>query len=137
MQNIKHHGFTLLELLITITIIGVIAGIAYPRYNYHIAKTRRMQAEVALGDIAARLEQFYSISNSYQHATLDVLQVNKYAADNCYMLNIDAATDQEYRISAAPLNSQATIDHACGTLTLDQMGEKGISGTGSRELCWK
>jgi type IV pilus assembly protein PilE len=54
----KQHGFTLIELMIVVAIVGIIAAIAYPSYQSQILKTRRADAHSSLLDISARLERF-------------------------------------------------------------------------------
>lgn len=58
-------GFTLIELMIVVVIIGILAAIAYPSYTRWITETRRSDAQNALLDLAARQERYFSQCNSY------------------------------------------------------------------------
>lgn len=130
-------GFSLMELIIVLAIISILAGLAYPHYNQHLITARRAYATVALTDLAARLEQYYTHKNSYAGATLAELGVSDANYKNYYQLKIDQTTNDQYTISAIPQNKQAQDDSDCGTLSLDQAGNKNITGRGKTEECWK
>jgi type IV pilus assembly protein PilE len=120
-------GFSLIEILIAIAISGIILAIAIPSYSQHVIRAERMQAEVALMQLAGKLEQYYTINNTYQNAPLEFAEVKH------YRMEITSATDTSFAISAYPLEQQ---DKECATLSLKSNGEKGISGTGTIEECW-
>ena len=61
----RHSGFTLLELMIVVVIIGVIAAIAWPNYTRYIQNSRRADAMVSLNEIAAQQEKFYATCGWY------------------------------------------------------------------------
>ncbi len=128
-------GFSLIELLIVLVIIGILVRISYPVYTQHVQKTHRSQAQVALLDLASAMERYYAVHHSYRNATLTVLEINEYIDTSYYQLVITQATDNTYLLQAVPLNSQIQ-DNACGTLSLDQQGRKSISGSGEIHACW-
>ena len=132
----KKSGFTLIELLITLTLIGILSTIAYPFYNEHLIKVRRTYATAALEDLAGRMEEYYIAKNTYDNATLESLRINNTHYKNYYYLDI-TAKDNTYVLSAIPLGKQKNSDALCGSLTLDQNGNKNISGSGSVEECWR
>jgi len=74
-------GFTLIELMITVVIIGILAGIAYPGYRNYVTQTRRSDAHIALTRIAAAQEKFYS-DCGYYAKTLVGTRACGTAADN-------------------------------------------------------
>lgn len=129
-------GFSLLELLIVMAIIAILIAVAYPVYTSYLTTGRRNQAEVALLYLASQLEEFYSLENTYQGATLDGLGVNTYTDDHSYQLMIQSLTVASYTIVALPLNQQAKADSECGVLSLNELGEKTISGTANSSACW-
>ena len=62
----KHvRGFTLIELMIVVAVIGILSAIAYPSYKSYILKSRRADAKNALLDLAAREERVFSTTNAY------------------------------------------------------------------------
>lgn len=130
----KKYGFSLIELMIVLAIIGILACIVYPAYKTHIVRTRRTDAIVALNDLAARMEQYYDEHNSYKGAMIKNLGIN----DNSYYykLRINSTDDTTYELEAVPISIQAKNDAKCGILILNQLGEKNISGTGAIENCW-
>lgn len=65
MRQTRILGFTLIELMIVVVIIGIVAAIAYPSYTKHMVQTRRSDAQIALTQIAALQEKFYSDCNHY------------------------------------------------------------------------
>lgn len=128
-------GFTLLELMTVLAIIGILTTISYPVYNQHVIKTRRSAAEMALLDAAMGMERYFTEHNSYSGATLASIEVNAYTDSNYYKLVIAMANDTDYLLQAFPEGGQQQ-DKACGTVSLNQLGEKTQSGSGSLSSCW-
>lgn len=58
-------GFTLIEVLVTVTVIAIIAAIAIPSYNQYIIKARRVDARSVLTKLLADAEQFRTMNNRY------------------------------------------------------------------------
>ncbi|KTC65767.1 type-IV pilin [Legionella adelaidensis] len=142
-----YKAFTIMELLITIVIIGILATFAYPSYMDYITRARRSDGQTALLNLASRMERYYSEHNTYQTATIgagantDVLSSNT-SPEGWYTLSIATATNSAYTLRATPLSSQATQDKKCQTLTLDNLGLKGITTgpggapSGPSSKCW-
>lgn len=130
------HGFSLFELLITISIVGILTLIALPSYTNHLTHEHRIEAEIALEQLAASMEQYNTLHDTYQNATLLALNASEYVAKNTYQLSIPTTTDTEFFIRAMPLDDQAKKDSQCGALTLNSQGEKGITGPGHISDCW-
>ena len=135
-------GITLLELLIVMTIIGILSTIAYPMYAQYLIRARRTEGQTALIDLSARLERYYAAHNTYASASIasgdpkhDVLS-NTQSPKAWYRLSITAKTPRSYTLQATPLKAQAVADKACACLTLNSLGEHGRSGTAPLERCW-
>lgn len=135
-------GFTLIELMITVVIIGIIAAIALPSYSNQVTKSRRADAYACLLDAAQRQEAFYYQNNVYTVTLTDL----GYAAGtvNCgddanYTLTSAAGANgaiaSSYLLTATRANAQAG-DSLCGDLTLSSIGVKGESGTLDAQACW-
>lgn len=143
----RQQGFTLVELMIVVAIIGILAGIGYPSYTQYVTKAKRSAAQGYMLQIASREEQYLADARTY--ATVGNLGVTPPAeVDGKYTVVvtvITATTDTgyivgaalpQYIITATPIGSQATNDTKCGILTLNSLGTKGENGTGSVSDCW-
>ncbi|MCD2449276.1 type IV pilin protein [Methylicorpusculum oleiharenae] len=143
-------GFTLIELMITVAIVGILAGIAIPSYQDSVNKSRRADAKASLLGLANAMERHFTETNSYEGAAgtkaspSDTGNPHIYSATSpvdgevvFYNLTINAATATTYMLYAAPTNAQA--NDKCGTLTLTQTGNKEITGAESGVVkadCW-
>ncbi len=130
-------GFTLIELMVTVVIIGILTAIAYPTYQGYMAKNRRSDGQVALLDLANRMERYFASNNTYAGATLAGVGEAATSPNGYYNMSIATATATNYTLQAAPTGAQATADTLCGTLTLNQLGQKGTTGTGAAATCWQ
>ena len=134
-RNRLYVGFSLIELLIAIAIMGILASIAYPSYNHYIVKTRRSDAHTALLDLANRMERYFISHNTYAGATLSNMGVNAVTQSGYYTLAINNLSDNTYTLTAIPRGVQ-TEDSSCGTLGLNQLGQKTSTGSLSATECW-
>jgi len=140
-------GFTLIELLVVVIIVGILITIAYPSYRDYIARSRRSDGQAAVLDLANRMERYYSERNTYQTATIgtgnatDVLASNQ-SPEGWYTISIASSTGSSYSLLATPTGVQGTTDTLCQSLTLNNLGVKGIANgpagapTGTVAACW-
>lgn len=123
-------GFTLIELMIAVLIIGILIRIAYPSYLSQVQKSREVSARTALMDFAGREAKFYSTNNAYS-ASLATLGYN--VAGNAVSAPIPDAVSHYYDLTvvvagntftgtATPVNAQA--NDVCGSYTIDNLGVK-------------
>ena len=137
-------GFTLIELMIVVAIIGVIAAVAYPSYVQHVLKTRRGAAAACLSELAQHMERQYTTSMTYMPggvATLPAIPcIAESAASYGFGFNVAGTTATLFLLEATPAGAQVA-DTKCATLSLNSLGEKGISatgaGTGPVAACWR
>ena len=118
----KQKAFTLIELMVTVAIIGILAGIAYPSYRDSVMKSRRADAQGALLAYANSMERYFTVKNDYVGAPT-------FPATVYYTLTA-STTPSSYTLTAQPIGAQAT--DICGILTLTDKGEKTPTSKG----CW-
>ena len=135
-------GFSLIELLTVLLIIGLLAAVAWPSYQSHVMRSQRAQAAVALLQAQQFMERHYSVHGSYLSASggrlelpaaLQTVQANEQLI---YRLQIQAADAVSYRLWASPQGPM--LADPCGALTLDHTGAKGRTGSAaSVAQCWR
>ena len=143
----RSKGFTLIELIMTLAIIGILSSIAYPSYLDTITRARRHDGQTALLELANQMEQYYANNATYQTATIasggptDIRSSNT-SPEGWYFLAITGQTDTGYSLQARAINAQARNDKLCSTLTFNSAGEKGPihdpkeNSSGRSGPCW-
>lgn len=138
------NGFSLIELMIVVVIVGILAAVAYPSYIDHVRDTRRAAAESDLLENAQFLERHHTSTMAYDEddagntlSTGDVtnlLPITASPQDGTvfYNISVSSVAAETYTLQAAPQNDQT--NDPCGTLTLDQAGQWTHS-TGSDDEC--
>ncbi len=132
----KRNGFTLIELMIVVAIIGILASIAYPSYTDYVARSNRSEGQRELLRIANLQEQFFVDNRAY---TADMKNLglgnDPYETDSGYY-KIDAVlTDNstKFTLTATAYSTQASNDASCKELKVTETGKK----TATSSDCWE
>ena len=125
-------GFTLIEIMIVIAIIGIVITIGYPSLTEYVKKGRRTEVAGLLSEQAQILERFYSKSNVYTGAT-------GLSAGNDFYTITPALTDQAFKLTAVRKAGSAMATDKCGNFTITNTGvrsmENAAAGVTTKD-CW-
>lgn len=144
LQPITSAGFTLIEVMMVVAIIGILAAIAIPSYQEYVRKAKRADAQTALLELGHFMEREYTKNGRYltaadvdaANALLPFNEAPKDGATKDYDLNFSVLpTASTYTLRAVPKGSMAT--DVCGTLTLSNTGAKGQAAGQSLATCWR
>ena len=147
-------GFTLIELMIAVAIVGILVKLAYPAYTQSVLKSHRAEAKAALLDLASREERYFSTANLYT-ASAPALNYASTAtvtaaaplpvmtgATSYYNLSVavpdpTAAPSTPSFIATATATGKQVGDTKCQNFTLTQAGVQGVtSSTDVAANCW-
>jgi len=128
-------GLSLTELMIAMSIVGILAAIAYPSYTQYVERSRRAEARTILLDAAQFMQRYYAANDTYAGADLpDSLSRSPATGSQYYAISIaEGANRTTYTVQAVPKGIMS--DDECGTLTIDSNGRRGADGDETK--CWK
>jgi type IV pilus assembly protein PilE len=123
-------GFSLLELMIVVVIVGILASIALPAYQQYSRETKRADAHAALLRIATIQEKFFSNNNQYAVSTTTLGYAGHPAISNegFWAVSVTAVGAATFTLSAAPAGGH--VDPDCPAITLTSAGLRGPA------TCW-
>jgi type IV pilus assembly protein PilE len=142
-------GFTLIELMIAVVVIGILSAIAIPNYRSYVQKAERGAAKAVMLNIAQTEERYYTNNGTYlavaalptaapsgwqnySGSSATSVKYNITVAAGLISTTPPAAITDNYTITATPV----TTDGVCNILKLDSTGAKAASGTGGVAQCW-
>ncbi len=143
----RERGFTLIELMVVVSIVAVMLTLTLPAYQEQLRGTRRALGRAELLKVMTRQEQYFVDHKRYAESLTEMdLPENPYAINSqgnavavtaksrIYLISL-LVHRYGYTLTAVPQRSQSA-DHRCGTLSLDSTGRKQSTGTGSARECW-
>lgn len=137
------NGFTLIEILIVVAILGVLAAIALPAYENNVLRSGRAEAKGELMIVASDLERYFSTNNAFiadatPLVTTDGTNTTRSTENDLYDITVAAGGTGNIAtsfIATATAKNSQTGD-ACTTLTISNTGVRGATGDTADE-CWQ
>lgn len=124
---VNHQGFTLVEIMIVVVIVGILAAIAYPSYTQYVIKSNRVDAQTEMVRVSSVLQRYKILNSTYLKenqaltlSDLDVSEAYPNAAKELYTLSLSDVTAGTWTLTANPQGMQA----GNGSMILNSLGQK-------------
>jgi len=133
-------GFTLIEVMIAVLIIGVLAAIAFPAYQDYVRDARRSEAKSALSEVMQQQERFFTRNNTYTTKLKNDLNYDQNpipTEGGWYVISANQCGNglrQCVQLTATAKKDQT--NDKCKNLTMNSQGAKTASGSASDNECW-
>ncbi|TVR92240.1 MAG: prepilin-type N-terminal cleavage/methylation domain-containing protein [Wenzhouxiangellaceae bacterium] len=124
-------GFTLIEVMIVVVIIGVLAAIAYPAYQRHVIESNRSAVQAEMMEVAQLFERCFTRTNAYNNCAI----TGRTTDNGRYQITVAAAANT-FTVTATPQSVGQQSSDVCGNLTLNHLGVRGNSGGLAVGDCW-
>jgi type IV pilus assembly protein PilE len=129
-------GFTLMEVLVTVAIVGILAAIAIPAYTSYIQRANRTDARAQLLEAATFLQRSFSQNNLYPATLPSTYAQSPPSGTPKYTIGV-SATASTFTLTATRTGTM--VNDECGDFTLNNAGVRGIANTSSGRTaadCW-
>ncbi len=139
--NTRIGGFTLIEIMVTVVIIGILIAVALPSYSQHVRKGRRTDAKNAVLELAAREEKFFATNNTYSISGVALNYSGAFPLDvgttgaTYYSISVAQTTTSDFTVTATPVVGSAQANDECKSYILNNLGVQS-NGPGAITTCW-
>lgn len=140
LQRAAQRGFTLMEIMITVIIIGILAAVAIPTYQEYVRQGQRSEGAAYAMQLATAQERFFTMRNSYTTTAAD-LSMNAFSGSSASLSSwtfvLAAGTTGDIATSFVVTGTNTHTDDAkCSEIQIDQTGAKTYTGSGDSKDCW-
>jgi type IV pilus assembly protein PilE len=130
----RQHGFSLIEIMVAVAIIGILTAIAVPAYSGYVLRTRLTEAFAGLGAVQPSAEQYWSNKNTF--VDFDTEVPSRMPPDSAnFTYKLSGATASAYTVTAKGQGAAANF-----VFTIDQSGNRATTaapdGWGTSTSCW-
>ncbi|MEZ5740896.1 MAG: type IV pilin protein, partial [Burkholderiaceae bacterium] len=134
-------GFTLIEVLVVMALIGILTAIALPNYSAYVLRAARAEAQAVMLEGSQFMQRYYAMNNAFDQslngtpvALPAALQQSPKDGPARYVITLVNLTPDSFQLQAVPQGPSA--DDSCGTLTVTGTGVRGVSKSTVAD-CWK
>ena len=134
-KTLTHRGFTLIELMMAVAVVGILATMAVPSYTSYLTSVRRAETQGSIMELANFMERYYTVNNCYKDKgannvcdtsdsdpTLPFTQTPKDGTPKAYNLALQANTGSTFTLRATPITGSPQAND--GLLELDHTGAR-------------
>jgi type IV pilus assembly protein PilE len=140
-------GFSFIELMAVVAIVGILAAIAYPSYIKTVQKSNRTDAKTELADLSQRLQRCFTTNGTYATAVGTCTIKDELISANgvvtrgkFYVVKASNVAATSYTLTATPANgSVQEKDKECASFVLDHKGKKSAKNSDNADttdVCW-
>lgn len=135
MSHTHKSGFTLVELLVTVAILGILAAIAFPSYSAYVQKSKRSDALAAVSQAAANQEKYFAMNGKYIAKAEPFSGTTSIDSPEGYYTVTVEVNSSGTSFKAIAKAGTAQASDSCDSFSLTNTGQKGV-GEGTVSDCW-